>query len=288
MDILILADRSGDALSPLTAHLPVPLLPLAGRPLIDHTLEALATCSGLTVRVIIGLDDQATATHLNDTGWPGLELSVERLPVPRVPRPSLVIRGDMLRPPQVLSAAIRSTLQGQPIGNLVHLGILQLTPDMAVPVWRDVAGAAAQWPIGWGPTGTLPFDTPQDYHFACIAAARGRLTGLSPAGWVGEDGVRTGLGTRVLTRTPVGKAVTIGAQSWIGPDVQIEDDVVIGDRCVIGRGARLGNCIVLPNSFVGAGLVVRDAVIAGPTLTRLRAERSVIIEDRRLLGRIAA
>jgi len=48
---MVLAAGVGERMKPLTLHMPKPLVPLAGRPLIDHVLDRLAA-SGVTTAVV--------------------------------------------------------------------------------------------------------------------------------------------------------------------------------------------------------------------------------------------
>ncbi|MDD1650143.1 MAG: NDP-sugar synthase, partial [Methylococcaceae bacterium] len=54
MHTIILLDRLGKELLPLTDMTPVALLPVASRPLIDYTLEMLATAGIKMATVVTG------------------------------------------------------------------------------------------------------------------------------------------------------------------------------------------------------------------------------------------
>src|SRR2546430_9294895 len=54
MKAVVLAAGEGTRMRPLTANLPKPLLPVAGKPFLRHTLEALRAADISRVSVLIG------------------------------------------------------------------------------------------------------------------------------------------------------------------------------------------------------------------------------------------
>ena len=53
MDVIVLADRKGHELLPLTDNTCVPLLPLAGKAVLAHTLEALIEAGFRQVHIVL-------------------------------------------------------------------------------------------------------------------------------------------------------------------------------------------------------------------------------------------
>jgi N-acetyl-alpha-D-muramate 1-phosphate uridylyltransferase len=68
---MVLAAGKGERMRPLTLRMPKPLVPLAGRPLIDHVLDRLAQAGVKTAIVNVHyLPDQLEAHVLNRQGKP--------------------------------------------------------------------------------------------------------------------------------------------------------------------------------------------------------------------------
>lgn len=82
MIAMILAAGLGQRMRPLTDHTPKPLLPAAGKPLLDYHLEQLAG-AGIT-RVIINLAHlgEKIRTHVGDGSRYGLDVSFSEEPEP--------------------------------------------------------------------------------------------------------------------------------------------------------------------------------------------------------------
>src|SRR5437667_10594518 len=62
---------------PLTANLPKPLLPVAGKPFLRHTLEALRSAGISQVAVLIGWQGHRIRESLGDGGALGLSIAYE-------------------------------------------------------------------------------------------------------------------------------------------------------------------------------------------------------------------
>lgn len=110
MKAMILAAGRGERLRPLTDRLPKPLLPVAGKPVIEYTIESLAAAGfrdivinlaylGHTIRSVLGNGERFNARlNYSDEGETGLETAggiVHALPL-LGSEPFLVVNGDIL------------------------------------------------------------------------------------------------------------------------------------------------------------------------------------------------
>jgi UDP-N-acetylglucosamine diphosphorylase / glucose-1-phosphate thymidylyltransferase / UDP-N-acetylgalactosamine diphosphorylase / glucosamine-1-phosphate N-acetyltransferase / galactosamine-1-phosphate N-acetyltransferase len=74
MRAVILAAGDGGRLQELTTTLPKPLVPLAGRPIIDYTLEALIECGIFDVTIVTGYREEQLRAALAESVAPALTL----------------------------------------------------------------------------------------------------------------------------------------------------------------------------------------------------------------------
>src|SRR5438034_7453884 len=77
MKAVVLAAGEGTRLRPLTANLPKPLLPVAGKPFLRHTLEALRSAGISQVAVLIGWQGHRIRESLGDGEALGLSIAYE-------------------------------------------------------------------------------------------------------------------------------------------------------------------------------------------------------------------
>ena len=120
LDFLVLADRSVKAIAPIMDDTPIATTPpIAGKAIIDHVVEThrhTRTGADFGLRSILN-DKQKIPAHVTRQSWTKAAITVEHAAPRRTKRRTLVLRGDTLPSPAILSRAldeIGST------GNLTH------------------------------------------------------------------------------------------------------------------------------------------------------------------------
>jgi hypothetical protein len=265
--ILVRADRSGAELRPVIDHLRLPLIPIAGRPLLCHTLDALADMESVkAVTVLVAADDRQTPLWLRSRDWTRFSIRcVTALPTDAAF--DVVVRGDLLRHPADLHRAVRA---GADLG----LGVGARAGDVA---WPIIKRRVEDHP------GTQALVSLRELHQVMIAGARFGYGGADSHGWLAADGVKLGVGAAVSTMNPAARSVLVGDRARVSRAAVLGADVVIGDDCYVGRGSRLQNAAVLPRSEIGPGLVVDNAMVAGPWLISFTHDCVVRVTDRAML-----
>jgi len=77
MKAVVLAAGEGTRMRPLTANLPKPLLPVAGKPFLHHTLEAVRSAGISQVAILIGWHGHRIRESFGDGGVLGLSIAYE-------------------------------------------------------------------------------------------------------------------------------------------------------------------------------------------------------------------
>jgi hypothetical protein len=73
---VVLAGGRGTRLHPLTEHIPKPLVPVFGRPLLDHILAGLVRSGVRQVYVLLGFGEDQVASHLAEAAPAGLTVEI--------------------------------------------------------------------------------------------------------------------------------------------------------------------------------------------------------------------
>ncbi len=281
VDILLLADRDGKSLWPLTETIPPCLLPVAGKPLIIHALESIGACVTADVTVVVASGDEITPAALAGLGFPTLKISVTNLPRPFVDSSLLAVRGDIVPSTRTIEEMIMAIEEESALTSADEgVGAWRLAAGQPVPTWRETAilsdnddrilpGLAAYWRMA-------------------ISAVASDGMDLHPAGWLTADGMRVGMNARVLTRRAPGRGVSVGADAFIDRNVILGDCCVIGDRAWIARGARISRSVVMPDTYVGAGVVLDQAIACGNWLCHIETGEVTRIADQTIIARLAA
>ena len=73
MDTVVLAAGEGTRMRPLTADRPKPMLPVADRPLLEHTIEAARSAGADHIILVVGYEADTIREHFG-SNWDGLDI----------------------------------------------------------------------------------------------------------------------------------------------------------------------------------------------------------------------
>ena len=101
----------------------------------------------------------------------------------------------------------------------------------------------------------------------------------TPGVWI-SHGARVHPTARLLAPVYIGQGATLAAGVTVGPNV------TVGQGCCVDREARLTHSLLLPGTYIGAGLSVCDSVVAPARLINVRHATAIAIADADLLGEV--
>lgn len=304
---LVLADRSASDCEPLARELMPALLPIAGKPVIQHCVEDLWEAGIRDVLIAVPSGDRAIRGELGDgerfglairyleTGgqqWPGEVLA--RAGLAMAP-PLLVARGDVLRGRCARHLLERSAGVD---GDVVHGTIGTRSGGVALLRQRcrsvnqldwSLMGNRAHSPAGpcleLGDVGIALLDSLADLFDACLDALDGRYAGVLP-----EGRARPGADVWLAPRATIARSAHVDGIARVGRGAELHEQVAlagrveIGDRCVIDDGAQLIDSVVLPGTYVGRGVRLQNAIACGAWLYRVDLGTCQRIDDPLLLA----
>jgi len=143
MDTVILAAGEGTRMRPLTEDRPKPMLPVADRPLLEHTIEAARAAGADRIVLVVGYEADSIRTHFG-TEWDGLEIVYVEQPSQEGTADALrvaadhlegeqfaVLNGDGLYDPQSLRAIYDSgpAVGAYRVDEPSQYGVLELSED---------------------------------------------------------------------------------------------------------------------------------------------------------------
>lgn len=293
--VIVLADRLGKELQPLDQIACPALLDAAGRAVIEYTLEDLAR-SEIKQALVVSAHTDLFEKKLRRGGRWGLELEHllsrgEQTPDSVLRRihhegPVLLVRGDVVRGhciKEFLDLALAS--ESECVAGLSH------GRDAGVCLVRGQWNHGANWrsfeggenDVELGDIGLFPLSSLKNFHAASIAAVSGQLNGVALPGRESEPNVtRARQSANRGAKVDAGK-LYIGLAAQVEKGAEIIGQVSIGERAYVDECARLENCVVMPGTYVGKDVEIKNAIVAGNRLIRVDINAIAEITDDFLL-----
>jgi mannose-1-phosphate guanylyltransferase/phosphomannomutase len=301
---VVMAGGEGTRLRPLTSNQPKPMVPIVGKPCMEHILELLKQHGFDEVVVTVAFMPQSIRSYFGDGDALGLEIeySVEESPLGTagsvrlasgvLDEPFLVISGDALcdvdlseivRTHQEKSAAVTIGLKS--VDNPLEFGIVVTDEEGRIerflekPSWGQVFSDTINTGIYVLDPEVLthvPSDRPYDFSkelFPLLLEMGRPLYGHVFDGYwqdVGDlDQYRQAnfdaLDENVRLNIP---GIRLRGNVWLGEGVEVDDLASIEGPAFVGN-----YCRIAPDATVGAYSVLSASVTL---LERARTERSVI------------
>ncbi len=289
---LVLADRLGRELAPLFQECGPALLPLAQKTPLHYCLDDLAEAGVRHVVVVVSHAAERVQDLLAEGEPWGMRVECvlsrgEESPVELVRRFSsllderfFAVRGDMLRTRMMNEfaaacaddGALVATLEGRSLGIAYTDGGVS---EMAALDWPaphcegvEMHGHRCSY-----------LESLQDVLDANLDLAGGRFLGLVPAGLKNQEGVMIGRLSHLDPSSVAEPPISLGDHSSVHRSVRLYGPVVIGENCFIDKDTQIRDSVILPHTYIGAGLDVKDAIVGEGLLVQPRDALTLPIDD---------
>jgi len=307
MKTFIFVDRIDAGLEPLTRDTCSALLPVAGKAVIDYTIEDLAR-AGIREAVII---TSAHATRVEEhlgkgERWgmafdyfPGQGAEHPAMLLRRyasnLKGPLLLIRGDVLRSScaDFITSAVaagetpsEARINGQAVGVCLCHADARALDTLDWPYSKSPGVALPANPANLTDASWSALDTLAAYHGSNLGVAAGRYPGLKLAGWDRGSGLTVSRGSNVSTDSLVGDHAFVGRKSRVRASARLAGTSVVSDNCFIDSQANITDSVILPGTYVGENIEIRNAIVNGNEVLRIDSGASYRVADRFLLTRM--
>jgi len=291
MQAVILAAGEGKRVRPLTWSRPKAMIPVANRPIIAYTIDALLKNGIREIVVVVGYRKEQVTRYLNQLDLPVTVVVQEKQlgtahallqAEPAITGDFLLVPGDnyidaqsVARIKDVKNAVLIKehpspsnfgvvTIREGRIENIVEkpehahsfqvsTGIYSLTKDVFGQIKSNYMTNVIAGMIAAGTfVQAVPADDWQNAIYPWdLLVLNQRLLRHLPA-------AREGVASRHASITG---PVQIGRGSSIGPNTVISGPVIIGNDCTIGP-----NCCILPNTSIGSRVTIEPLSLVGNSL----------------------
>jgi hypothetical protein len=122
-----------------------------------------------------------------------------------------------------------------------------------------------------------------DFRRLVQDALHGRC-GIRPVGNEVEPGIWLGDGARIERSANVLAPAYIGANSWVRSSCAISGASAVEKQCEVDCATSVGDCCILPGTYLGMGLNVSNAIVGVGKLFHLGRGVELEMNDGRLIG----
>lgn len=271
----------------MPGKLPLVLLPMIDRPLIELQVEALVE-QGVTeiqLYAVAGLERLRSLLG-NGARW-GCTLTIHPLrsdrpltafhTLPETQEPVLVALAEVVPFPEICwpTATIWTTPWDE------WAGVCVASAELLRRIPEEVT--LAQLPEVLRPQLTLDF---MDRH-PMRSLGEFIVTQQAELARRIQNEVHVARSARVHPRARLVGPAWIGPQCRVGAGVQLGPNVCLGAGCIVERGTRLQDALIAPGSYIGADLELDRVYVDRSRLINLRQEIGLTIDDAFLLGSAA-
>ena len=284
MNVLILADRYHEALLILNSRTCASMLPVAGRPLVEYTLDLLVG-TGVTHATVAVADhsEQIEAALGEGAAW-GLELRyvqtsghdpvTDLLPklFPDSDEAVLVLEADRLRTQLDGLKLFLEKVAEEPEASHIEA---RSTRDLGFGWYRSPAKDHLEAETSFVEMPEIrcyPVDSIHRFHELNLAIANNEILGLELHVREVEPGIYQGMHSSVPRSGLRDSGILAASHCHIDPRAKVGPRVSMADDVLIDRDAKLEDCVILDGTYVGAGVELKRAVVWGQTVIQLNED----------------
>jgi len=288
MNVLITVNHSFESLVPLCLEEPVSILPIAGKTLLEHLLEAVVELEAEKITIAASGNIVALRHLISDGERWGMAINIVSAKTNEAvediyKRCSKLHSDDTLLVPcdRIYISSFLSIVSALKHGNISDGGVTSHETNVTfLPAGSDVTSITK---ADTSKLSVCTIHTPADFHSASLAAIAGTLGPLKLRGKQTAIGLTQGYMTRFHPKCVQSGHVFIGNHCRVHSTCKITGPVVINHSSSIDRMTSVENSVVLDNTIVGEHLNVINAIVSGSTIIRVDTGAVVELCDRFLL-----
>jgi glucose-1-phosphate thymidylyltransferase len=307
LQAIVLAAGAGSRLWPYTETRPKPMVPVAGRPILEWLLDSLAEVGVTDVCLVVGYKANRIQSHVEDGADYGLDVRYVRQQVlmgsaaalaraleeTTVPESTLVVGGDNVIEAPLLEAlvdagpnAIATTTSDKPSKyGVVHAtdGLVDRVEEKP-PIESEALISTGAALLDRQVLDQVPSLVERGLHgladvFDHLAREGGKLRAVQgPGRWLDAvypwdllsltDELVEGRGDPGPAEATVRGPVTIAEGATVEPGAVVAGPASIGRNARIGAGAVVNESVVMEDALVGPGASVDRSVVGDGSVVR--------------------
>jgi len=290
---VIFATRRAAADLPVPADTPAALLPMGCQTVIEQVMDRLLHAAVTEVDIVASDRPEALRALLGDGSRWGLRLrwhlvadparpyGVLRSPTFQLAHRLVVGHADscpgidaLMRLSHAPAWALHADRDRDPCwsgwASLAPDRLTELPPEMGTDDLVRAMGDRALPPVLWADRDLTLLNGSHDQLRAALAQGQAQGCDDVPASWVKTSWGAMSPLARVHPQARMTGPVRIGPGCIVDRDAEVGPGVVLSRNVLVSGGSRLSHCVILPDSYVGAGLDLSHAVVNGSRVRHVR------------------
>lgn len=282
---------------PLGDQMPLPIMPLCGKPLVFHQVEIARSLGATEIHFLVSHLPHLVEEALGEGGrWGATFLFHLVRPEEQASRRVEIIARDWDEPFLIANGQTLVSLEkapeetcliGDPQGKWSGWMIARGGDLKALKPWLDTPLGASLDSCNLSTKNVdlcLNFGNWTSYQYANNPEFLSQVRHVTLPGQRVEDGVWLSRNVvlhptaKVLPPVHIGENVRIEKNATVGPYA------AIGSDCIISAGAKAEKAVIWKETYVGEDLDVIDAIVDGSAMVNLRVGTTVTLQDPFLLG----
>ncbi|MGI0116031.1 sugar phosphate nucleotidyltransferase [Zooshikella sp. RANM57] len=293
MQAIVFANRHGNELNPLNEYSSPAMLPVLGKPVLEHCLEELNLNNVKEVFLVINSNQEIIKNHFQSGLRWSLNINYIEQHINDSPDkikdelsevlnfPFIVARGDIVRGTHEWNLSNEVVSTAYTNLNNKFLGLIKVYS-------KDCSIDCIGWPL------THPkqinteainctlenflIDSPSSYHQLVLNEST-NIKSLIPSGIKQSFNLITGKRSLIQLNSLMRGKAFVGDHSYIDKGAQLIGHVSIGNDCFIDRGAKIINSIILDDTYVGADVEIMNAIVFQNKVIRVDLAINSVIRD---------
>lgn len=290
MNVLLLCDKAVPELFPLMGELPVAQLPLLGKTIVEYHLELVCAVSEPQKLWILGGNYQNSLQVLLGDGarW-GVDLDYKKTLSRQQDFPLLVLPCDRLSSFDMVQ--FLRYIQEHPQTSVV--GMIDGTPAVywitRQEEWCEVVGGelrAAGIGLELPLSAIRVIDSISAFYDTNMGLLRGDFQHVNIGAYYENESLLLASRAQVSSLAQHKGRTYVGTASRIGENVVMTGLCAVGQHVLVDDNAMLEDCVILPNSYVGNWVSIRNAVVSGSLVWRMDTGICLNVNEHFLLSQL--
>lgn len=288
MHTLLLCEKTSPELFALQGDLSIAQLPVLDKTITEYHLELV--CHQLKsekITLITGHYQESLKKLLGSGCRWGVELNYQDQLLLNQQLPVLVLPCDRLTSLDLVTFLDRVSENPEQsaigfAGQIAAVYWITKREDLCDLISGDIPQLAMAIPLSHAVS--KPVVSIRDFYDINLGLLRGEFPLVSIKSYANEEHLLLATRASVSEEASVEGRSYIGTNSTVGKQARLDGYCAIQQMVMVDHHAKLQNCVILPNTYVGSWVAIKNAVVSGSFIWQMDTGTCLMIKEKFLLS----